>query len=53
MSIFVAIKAFWFSVLEVFIELSNVHGLSLPSVGYSCTGSVVVSSFCELVSLSD
>ena len=50
-SVFVAIKVFWFSVLEVLIRLSNVHGLFLPSIGYSYASSIVILSLYGLISL--
>ena len=51
--VLVVVEILWLPILEVVVGLSNVYGLSSPSVDYSCACLVVVLSFCGLISLSD
>ena len=50
--ILVTVKVFWLSILEIVVGLSNVHGLSSPSICYSCICFIIMSSFHRLILLS-
>ena len=52
MSVLVVVEAFWLPILEILVRLSNVHGLSSSSIGYSYACLVIILSLCGLVSLS-
>ena len=53
MAIFVAIKVLQLSIFEVVIVLSNIHGLSSPTICHSYSCFIVLSSFCEFIFLSN
>ena len=53
MSVLVAVEALRLSIFEVVIGLSNVCGLTLPSICCSNACLVIVVFFCEFIFLSD
>ena len=52
MPVLVVVKVFRLPILEIIIRLSNVYGLSSPSIYCFCSCFVIVSSFCGLVFLA-
>jgi len=52
MAVLVTIEVLRLSVLGIVVTLSNIHGLSLPSVCHSCTCLVIILSFHKLIFLS-
>ena len=49
----VAVKALRLSIFEVVIGLSNIHGLTLPSICCSSACLIIIVSLCRLVFLSN